>query len=239
MLQSCGALEDNPYFYPILPLLKQGNLQRWELCRSQCTGQVEGFLLSSILFLIIYEAEVSDREEVLLRGRPWSHMNTGWLTKSVKGPVTHIWVGSDPPRCQSPWEDGQGEGGVPCTSTGLPRGVEFLSASIIQEPSQITLAGKMDEVYFCIVLYKDEDRRHFLFCALVLQTLNNQYSLLCATKVKPLKCIWKMLLTHSTSLFVCRHSQMPVLEKMWGTRLLPASKCNVQKMLSRETLIHH
>lgn len=37
----------------------------------------------------------------------------------------------------------------------------------------------MDEVYFCIVLHKDEDRRHFLFCELLLQTLENQYSLLC------------------------------------------------------------
>lgn len=43
----------------------------------------------------------------------------------------------------------------------------------------------MNEVYFCMVLHKDEDRRHFLFCVLVLQTPDNQHSLLYATKVKP------------------------------------------------------
>lgn len=63
--------------------------------------------------------------------------------------------------------EGREEGGMSYTSTTFPSGIEFLSTSIIHEPSEITLVGRMDEVYFCMVLHKDEDRRHFLLYVLL------------------------------------------------------------------------
>lgn len=63
MFQPCGALEDNPAFCRILASLKQGSLQMWEQKESgQLVEQVGSFLLSSILFLIIYEAEFTVTE---------------------------------------------------------------------------------------------------------------------------------------------------------------------------------
>lgn len=63
----------------------------------QLVSQVMRLLLSSTLFLIIYEAELTvNRWSAPERARPRWHMNTGWATKSLKGPVPHIWVDADP-----------------------------------------------------------------------------------------------------------------------------------------------
>lgn len=120
--------EDNPYFYHILHLLKQGGLQRWEQCWSQCSWvrRVEHFLANQHpIFNYIWGRTHSEREEVLLSVRPRWHMNTGWLTKSLKGPVAHIWVGIDPLHCQSPSETGKKKVGCPVHSQPSQVGWNF------------------------------------------------------------------------------------------------------------------
>lgn len=55
--------DDNPYFYHILHLLKQGSAEVRAMDKLvQLAGQVESFLLSSTLFLIIYEARLAVTE---------------------------------------------------------------------------------------------------------------------------------------------------------------------------------
>lgn len=56
----------------------------------------------------------------------------------------------------------------------------------------------MDEVYFCMVLHKEEDRSHFLFRAV--QTADNQCSPLCSKLEVSLKNAFHTLHTLSSLL---------------------------------------
>lgn len=138
----------------------------------ELAGKVMRSLQNSAILLIKYEAEftVTDRTCSWEWGLGGSWTQGDWPSHLLVQSLTSI-VGTDPLHCQSSQEEGQRDGGGSCTSTALPSGVEFLSTSIIHEPSQITLVGRMDEVYFCIVLHKEEDRRHFLLSVLALQKL--------------------------------------------------------------------
>lgn len=106
--------------------------------------------------------------ELTHRGHGASWLNTCWLTKSLKIQGS----GLRPDTVPEPRRRRARRGLVPPEHPHKLGG--FLSESIIQEASWITLPGRMDEVYFCIVLHTDEDRRHFLFGELELQTANNQ-----------------------------------------------------------------
>lgn len=116
-------------------LTKPSDVERWRAVQKP-VRLVAQVLTYNTLILIIHEAELTvTKPQAPLRmvpGCAWtqgdwpSHLEVRSVTCERAG-AHYTGVGLERTR--------QGEGGLPCTSTSLPSGVEFLFASIIQQPS--------------------------------------------------------------------------------------------------------
>lgn len=127
------------------------------------------------VFNYIWDRIHSDREDMPLRTKPGWHMNTGgWPSHLQVQSLTSEWALTHSTNGALERKDNE-KVGCPVRPQPSQAGWNFCRHQLFTRPSQITLMGRMDEVYFCIVLHKDEDRGHFLLC--VLQSVNNHCSM--------------------------------------------------------------